>query len=435
MAISPVLANAIMSTAKGPNLVDSFYKGEAMGHARNERREAKETKELSGQALMGQEGAMDKLSLLNPQAALTIQNAMGVRDQNGMKVMFQDYARASNLQGNAKYQFLQQAARRVANNGGDPSSLIDLMKLPEDELQQRLVQGVETGQQLGVIKRPPASEIKTFGKDGTGLYNSTTGRIVKEPAGNTAVGGGPDKVLEGLSSGAQEAGREAYILAGGGKDGMKALESAVTVTQEREKQDEVGTTIEQRFPDATDKEIQQLKNTANVAKTAEGGIKNAESLRVVQVQQKKGRQVKDSAYSLLKSILENEQLPDVLGSIEGAYDTRLFSDAESGLIADIEEVSNLLTAENLDMMTGVLSESDIKILRDIGSGGIKRTRSVSDFEGRVKEMMRILGGVDLSGGSGEGNAPQAAIDRLTQNPELAGDFKAKYGYLPAGFEE
>jgi hypothetical protein len=209
------------------------------------------------------------------------------------------------------------------------------------------------------------------------------------------------------------------------------------VAQEKEKRADIGTTIDARFPDATPKELTQLKNTANAAKTTEGGVKNAEALRVKQVQQKKGRAVKDNAYSLLKRISENDQLGDVVGSIEGAYDFRLFSDAESGLINDIEEVGNLLTAENLDMMTGVLSESDIKILRDIGSGGIKRTRSLSDFKERVSGMMKALGGADISGGdsSKKTGAPQAALVRLADNPDLADDFKAKYGYLPEGFGE
>ena len=52
---------------------------------------------------------------------------------------------------------------------------------------------------------------------------------------------------------------------------------------------------------------------------------------------KKAKIFQVQAVELLDSIITNPQLGDVTGSIEGSFDTRLFSDAESGLIADIKE--------------------------------------------------------------------------------------------------
>lgn len=113
---------------------------------------------------------------------------------------------------------------------------------------------------------------------------------------------------------------------------------------------------------------------------------------------KKKDQFKKIGIELIDSILKNKELPNVLGPIEGNIDFRL-EESEAELIQDIKELENILTGENLDLMTGVLSESDIAMLRQIGAGGISRVRSEKEFIKRInslRESLSSAGTDDLS---------------------------------------
>ena len=75
------------------------------------------------------------------------------------------------------------------------------------------------------------------------------------------------------------------------------------------------------------------------------------------------------------------------GSVEGHP---LFPSLRQGTVDWEDRFKSLqskLTGENLDLMTGVLSESDIGILRDIGSGGLNLRSGV----GRLTEGMQGIG--------------------------------------------
>ena len=61
------------------------------------------------------------------------------------------------------------------------------------------------------------------------------------------------------------------------------------------------------------------------------------------------------------------------------FGEKIRSDLEAEAIADIKELESLLTAENLSLMTGVLSETDIKIIRQLGAGALIRTRREERF--------------------------------------------------------
>ena len=135
----------------------------------------------------------------------------------------------------------------------------------------------------------------------------------------------------------------------------------------------------------------QLQSTMDAAKTTEAGLKAAKLVREDQRTAKKAKTFQERGVSLLDSILGNPQLGDVLGSVEGAIDFRL-SDSESELIDDINEVGDILTADNLNLMSGVLSESDIKILRALAGGGLKRTRTEARFRKDVQDLRDKLGG-------------------------------------------
>ncbi len=69
------------------------------------------------------------------------------------------------------------------------------------------------------------------------------------------------------------------------------------------------------------------------------------------------------------------------------------------------------------------------------------TRKTADAQGNVTETPYMIdaegNAVEIGGESGQAGstvqAPISALDALRKNPKLAGEFKAKYGYLPPGF--
>ena len=215
------------------------------------------------------------------------------------------------------------------------------------------------------------------------------GRIVAEgaPLQQTVI---PPQLLTGLPDQVAGKASAAYSAAGGGKDGIAAYGKIVDQAGETERRKASPKLIQQSFPDASNAERIQLQSAMDAAKTTDEGLKNAGTIRGQQRQMKKAKVFQKQAVSLLTSIIENPQLPDVTGSIEGAYDTRLFSDSESGLIADIQESVAILTSDNMDLMSGVLSESDLALLKNLSSGALDRKRPASEVIKRATELRNRL---------------------------------------------
>lgn len=195
----------------------------------------------------------------------------------------------------------------------------------------------------------------------------------------------PQVLLEGLSPELSTKASAAYNAAGGGKDGMVAYQRQIDKGTEQEKRNASPKILKANFPQASDAEMAQLQGTMDAARTTETGLKAAAKVRVEQKRLVKAKGFQDRAVELLTKILDNDELGDVLGSIEGSYDFRL-QDSEAELIADIEEAGNILTADNLSLMSGVLSESDIKILKNLAGGGLIRTRSEKRFTEDVTKL-------------------------------------------------
>jgi hypothetical protein len=195
----------------------------------------------------------------------------------------------------------------------------------------------------------------------------------------------PQVLLEGLSPVMVKTSAAAYKAAGGGKDGMKAYQLQIDKGTEQERRIASPQILTASFPKASPAEMAQLQGAMDGAKTTESGLKAATAVRVEQRRLVKAKGFQDRAIELLTGILDNDELDDVLGSVEGAIDFR-FQDSEAELIADIEEAGNILTADNLSLMSGVLSESDIKILKNLAGGGLIRTRSSKRFRSDVKKL-------------------------------------------------
>ena len=87
------------------------------------------------------------------------------------------------------------------------------------------------------------------------------------------------------------------------------------------------------------------------------------------------------AYTLAGSLLSNDSgLKGATGPVSGRLPS--FRESTTTFEADLKELENLLTLGNLGRMTGVLSESDIRILANAASG-ISTTAS----EDRMREKL------------------------------------------------
>jgi hypothetical protein len=188
----------------------------------------------------------------------------------------------------------------------------------------------------------------------------------------------PEALIDGLSEQVAAKGAAAFEAAGGGKDGIEAFVKVVDKASEQEQRVLMPKLLKDSFPGASEAEFRELEAAALSGKTVEAGLNSARNVRSEQRRLKKAKGFQDRAVQLLNKILASDQVGDVTGSAEGAYDFR-FSDAEAELIADIDEAQNILTADNMDLMTGVLSESDIKLLKNLSSGGLNRRRGKKRF--------------------------------------------------------
>ena len=113
----------------------------------------------------------------------------------------------------------------------------------------------------------------------------------------------------------------------------------------------------------------------------------------------KARGVQLSAINLATSILSNPEWEDVVGPLQGRG-ANIYGMADTGntmAVSDIEELENILTADNLSLMSGVLSESDMAIIRSVAGGGLDRRRSEPEFQRRVEQIILSLArSIDLS---------------------------------------
>ena len=201
-------------------------------------------------------------------------------------------------------------------------------------------------------------------------------------AGSTLI---PEALTDGLSEQVAAKGAAAFGAAGGGKDGIEAFIKVVDKATEQEQRVLMPKLLKESFPNASEAEFREIEAAATSGKTVESGLNSARKVRSEQRRLKKAKGFQDRAVQLLDKILSSDQVGDVTGSAEGAYDFR-FSDDEAEVIADIDEAQNILTADNMDLMTGVLSESDIKLLKNLSSGGLNRRRGKKRFLQDVKQM-------------------------------------------------
>jgi hypothetical protein len=282
--------------------------------------------------------------------------------------------------------FLERKRAKYTQEGLDTSNIDGALKLDDAALGQALTMQAQRGQSIAdqYERQFPSVEAQTRQREAT-VAEDKEARLL---AGTVAPI--PQELIANLSEGVAGIASATFEAAGGGADGLKAVAKVLDTASEQERRNNSPALIAASFPNATKAETTQLQASMDAAKTTEAGLNEAKAVREGQRTTKKAQSFQRRGIQLLDGILANDQLGDVLGSIEGSIDFR-FTDAESELIDDIDEVGSILTADNLNLMSGVLSESDIVILRQLAGGGLKRTRSEPRFRKDVQALRDKLG--------------------------------------------
>jgi hypothetical protein len=260
-------------------------------------------------------------------------------------------------------------------------------------------------------------------KKGDILLNPNNQTIASNQEAPVAPPVAPQTLLEGLDSTTSARASAAFQAAGGGSTGLAALNSEVERGAEIQKRTEVPNLLKSSFPQASEAEMSQIRAAVDAAGSVEEGMNEAGKIREGQRTMKKAQAFQVRAIALLDNILSSDQINDVTGGIEGGFVgniySSIFSQAQTDLLADIEEVGSILTTDNLDLMTGVLSETDIQLIKDLSAGGLNRKRGEERFKSDVQEMRDRL-------------ASQIALtaEDKAQAPEIS--TQAQYDALPSG---
>ena len=114
-------------------------------------------------------------------------------------------------------------------------------------------------------------------------------------------------------------------------------------------------------------------------------------LEELQTKKRKGEELGKKSMSLATELLNHGSLNNSVGTLQGSWlGQKLTVDDDSqNFINKHNQLKSILTAENLDMMSGVLSETDIVILSDIAGGSLM----LSGSEKAYRDELLSLGGV------------------------------------------
>lgn len=399
------MANGLMSGIINPaqaNVLGALDAG-------RERQATDMAGEILGQTIGGKIGDLARIS---PDKALKFAEATGVpltsqgriKNLMGINIMGAKLLQAGQIQEAA--QFLEEEAAKVE----------ELTKQPASRL-RAVVEAIRTGNQEIVTNFMRSGLALDPTQGPSELDQAKTAKLQAETAaiGGGGRGRGPASLLKDLSTPMKQRANEAFDLAGGGKDGIKAMNAQIELDRTTTQREDVPELLTASFPNANEAELQQLQAAVDGSKTVAVGLKAADKVRVEQRRLVKAATFQGRAVRLLDNILNNPELNDVLGSIEGD-DSSFFgitvrSDGESTAIADIEEVEAILTSDNMSLMTGVLSESDIKILKNLSSGALNRKRSEARFIKDVTEMRDRLKSV-IAQPLGGDKAKQSRLEEL-----------------------
>lgn len=133
----------------------------------------------------------------------------------------------------------------------------------------------------------------------------------------------------------------------------------------------------------------QLRESDNERKDAEAGRK-AQEAESMQEQKAATQDMLATNIEYLLDPANRDAMEAATGSISAKLPT--FSQDTTDWENRFNFVKNALTSEKLDMMSGVLSESDIKILQSLAAGGIDLNSSAEAIQGALTKFYEAIKG-------------------------------------------
>lgn len=304
-------------------------------------------------------------------------------DERRQKAMAQDAMRVYSQLNDGKYddaiELIDDRVKAINELGGDASDTLEIRNLIVsgrlDEAQQELGGFLELAMQNGLIEAPKAPEAYTLGP---GQVRFEGGRqIAAVPANKSDQGPLTPiaKLRDDLMAGRITQGDFDAEMARINQPTTQAQPAPITdigkinrAEQNREITQEQADTMRNAL--IQQQEIELATGQAQVDETA-----NRDQMILSEMTR---------LYDLSNSLLANESgLARATGPVSARIPT-LRQDA-SDFKADLEEFQNLLTMANLGRMTGVLSESDIRLIAS-ASSGISETAS----EERMREKISAI---------------------------------------------
>jgi hypothetical protein len=294
--------------------------------------------------------------------------------------------------------FASDREARVIDLGGNPITTqawqIGIENKRYDAVETVLRKDVLRGQEKGYIPKdqPDINKLSGYESYATQEKEQKAEKRqleidrLKSPKGPSAL------LLKDLPAGIRQQATEAFKAAGGGKEGLKAMNAQVALSQTRADIASVPNTLRKIYPNATPENMEELLAITEGSTSTQMALTRAEKLRTNQRAVDLKAATGEDVVRLTQSILDDVNLPDVIGSMEGKegglIDWFRVDDDEYGVIAQIDQLAALLTKENLGLLKGVISDRDIIFLQKIVAGGINRQRDLAGF---TAEMQRLQG--------------------------------------------
>jgi hypothetical protein len=287
---------------------------------------------------------------------------------------------------------LTQERQKMASRGGNTTDIdeaIQTLKTNPRELTNVTKSMIGLGQQLGIVAAPAKEEGFTL-SEGQARFDAQGNPIaVVSKSPMTTIG----KARYDLNQG--NINDEQFRMIVQKESGLKSPQEISQMVEIEKLKAIAGRDDEKRRM-----ELQKLQNEID-----QGAVKVEESQEKIE----KGGQLKAKTLRLVNELMADT---DALRSVVGPYDQSWLSptlfDKSLRAQTKINQLKSILTAENLGLMTGVLSETDLKVIASIAGGGI-------DIEGSddamVEELTRMQSALQ-----GQGVQPEAGFAQQTQLP-------------------
>lgn len=356
----------------------------------------------------GSDAALAQLFVQNPDLHDKVFARMGTMDKAKRDEAANFAHRISGMSQERQDDHLAKRVADLESQGRDATQTRELLSLPYEERLEDLkvlqMAGLSNKDRIDIAEnRKQIADAYAY-KDKVRAEDRDYQAQAAAQNASVQAQGLPPALTKGMSAEQAEQASAIYGAAGGGKEGLKAIKEQMGSVGNMSDKRSYPKMIEENFPEATRKEKRNILAAMKTAKDASSAFEKGTELREKQIKATKGLAYTIRAKSLVERIIKNKELDDVVGPIEGKMNL-IQSGAESDAIADIEEVRNILTADNLDLMSGVLSETDIQLLANMSSGRLTRDRTeatfMEDAKGLLNEINQTINAVNRARGTSE----------------------------------